>query len=603
MTKTLLICNVNQNTERLKELINSHSKDNIIVLFLNNNVTNSSFRHLILDDMADTKNFKKLEQKIGLLAKTWYTPIESKTKYFDIQLGELVEFEFRKFWSILLKIDVLLKIIGKVKPSEVSIITEYNEDIKIVNEIIRFNKLKINVSSIELETKAKNNTKKIHGLISKLQNLYFKANYFRFKDKNKILFVGNQRQIDSILKELKKKKNNTVIRAGENLGRGFLNENADFYLTFKDIKYGSINEIKEDFIKRWHYIKLNKKFKNNLFYKVPLFNVIEDKLEYYFSDYFIKTINYIETMKSLKNKIDILVVHNDVLPFERTLVKTARKMKIPTLAMIDGYLPISQVKKDKSRYFPFHADRIILFNNRQKKIAMQDCASEKKFIVTGYPPFDEYFKRKKIKKAVICKKLGISSGKNVILYTAEGHSKNLAESAILGAITQKDYEKRYSEIFESIKTIPNSHLIIKQHPSAYFDRTFIENLAQKTNFKDFTIIKDMKIFNLLCASSVLITRLSTTAFEAFLLKVPVIIYDAYTNTNDNFGFTEFNAALHAKKKGDLKELLKDILENESSRETLKKNIDKFLAQNHYKNDGKASKRVAKAIEDMIKKPL
>ena len=158
MTKTLLICNVNQNTERLKELINSHSKDNIIVLFLNNNVTNSSFRHLILDDMADTKNFKKLEQKIGLLAKTWYTPIESKTKYFDIQLGELVEFEFRKFWSILLKIDVLLKIIGKVKPSEVSIITEYNEDIKIVNEIIRFNKLKINVSSIELETKAKNTT-------------------------------------------------------------------------------------------------------------------------------------------------------------------------------------------------------------------------------------------------------------------------------------------------------------------------------------------------------------------------------------------------------------------------------------------------------------
>ena len=250
MAKTLVIANINQNKEKLKELLSKLNKKKTIILYLNNDIIDLSFKHYVLDDFFDVKDFPELEKEIEKLAKIWYKPIEKETMYFNIQLGEVIEFEFRKLWSFLLKIDTVLNTIKKLNPSRIFIITEKEEDIRIIKEIIKYNKLKIKLNYKKFEVQQKKNSKKLYSIVAKVQNYYFNLNSFRLKNKNKILFIGNLRQNKSVLKELKKNNKNIIIRAGEYLGKGFFNEHTYFYLTFKDIK-NNTNKIKSEFIGRW----------------------------------------------------------------------------------------------------------------------------------------------------------------------------------------------------------------------------------------------------------------------------------------------------------------------------------------------------------------
>ncbi|MEK6834917.1 MAG: hypothetical protein AABX61_01490, partial [Nanoarchaeota archaeon] len=181
----------------------------------------------------------------------------------------------------------------------------------------------------------------------------------------------------------------------------------------------------------------------------------------------------------------------------------------------------------------------------------------------------------------------------------ERYTKNKYESSIWAAQTQEQYKKVYRELFNAVEQFPDLFLIIKKHPSGSLEENIIKDLAKKENFNNFVIIDDMDIYNILNASYGIITRLSTMALEAMLIKKPVIIMDTYFDTNDNFGYTMFNAALHAKKQGDLKKLLK-LIYNEDVIKKLQNNMDKFVNYN-YSVKGNASSRMAELIENIIKK--
>ncbi|MEK6862946.1 MAG: CDP-glycerol glycerophosphotransferase family protein, partial [Nanoarchaeota archaeon] len=292
----------------------------------------------------------------------------------------------------------------------------------------------------------------------------------------------------------------------------------------------------------------------------------------------------------------------DILPFEKTIIKTANELRIPTLTMIEGFLPIKQIKQD-NLFIPFYAQKIALYTKAQKEIIMKKYKiSEDRLIVTGYPLFDQYYNNKPSPKEIIYKRYNIPSNKKIVLYTAERYNKNKSKGSIWGAFTQKQCELIYRELFKSFKEFPELFLIIKKHPSGSLEDNEINKIADKLNFKNYIISRDMDICNLINASFAIITRQSNMGLEGMILGKYIIIMDTYFDTNDYFEYTKFNAALYAKKPGELKKALKSLIENKKLQEKLQNNIKKFISYNYSVNDGNSSERMAKLIQEITQKP-
>ena len=580
----LLILNLGENEDKADNIIRNLNPD--LTLYLNNNIFNKSLKYKLLDDLFQPKDATKVDRFTKKLAKTWYKGVEKNFRYFNISLPELVENEFVKTWPIILKLEILKRLIKKQKPSKIHIITEYDEDIKIIKSIINKN-TELNYDLFK-KNRTKINLKSIlYKFVAKYQNLLFRIYINKRKKKNNILVIGNLRVTLPFLIELRKNKDNIIIRGGENIGRGLFTKNCDYYVTFKEFSDSTIKKEKLKLVNKWNKIKN----------KLPLYNVLELSYKKLILEDFLTLIKYIKITKHLEKKIDVIVVHNDVIKFEKTIVKTANKIKIPTITMIEGFLPIKQIKKG-TQFIPFNAKIMAVHSEEQKKAIINRGIKRNRLVVIGYPDFDEYFNYKPLKKELIYKRYNIPLNKKIILYIGERYTKNKYKSSIWAAQTQEQYKKVYKELFNALKQFPDLFLIIKKHPSGSLEKNIIKNLAKKEDFNNFIIIDDMDIHNILNASYCIITRLSTMALEAMFIKKPVIIMDTYFDTNDNFGYTMFNAALHAKKSGDLKRLLK-LLYNEDILNKLKQNIDKFVNYN-YINDGKSSKRMAKLIKNVSK---
>ena len=603
--KNLLIINIDENLGEANKIIKKLNKDNLIAFYLNNNIFNKSIKYKLLDDYFKPEYTSKIEKQSRRIAKTWYKPIEDKFMYFGLSLPELIETDFLKIWPILLKIEILTKFTNKEKPKEIFIITESEEDIRILKEISQ-DKIKINYFLLKKAHKQPINLVLkdfLYKLIAKFQNYLF-SNYI-LKNKNKrnnILYLGNLRQASPLLIKLNKNKKNVIIRAGENLGRSLFSRYCNHYITFKyysDRKINSIiNFYEKKLIDEWNKLRYDKKFNRNIFYKIQLFTILEPEFKYIILNRFKKLINYIEIMKKIAPYVNIVITHNDIISFEKTIVKTANNLKIPTLTTIEGFLSNKKITKGHP-LLPFSARAMAMHSERQKHLIMKKYnIPEKRLIVTGYHVFDQYYNNKPLAKEYIYKRYKIPLNKDIVLYCAERYRKDRYESSILSAHTEKQYLNIYKELFRAIKKLPNLFLIIKKHPSELIDPSIINNLAKKEGFKDFKIVSDMDIHNIINASKIIILRLSTMGLESMILNKFVIIMDTYFDTDDNVGYTKFNAALHAKKPGELEMILKKLINDKNLQKKLEKNMEKFV-KNNYVNDGGSSTRLTNLINNMI----
>lgn len=595
--KNLLIVNIDDNIKEASHLINKNNED-LFILYLNNNIINKDIEHELLDKLFLPEYASEIYEFTRNFSKTWYKSIEGKLKYFDLSLPNLTQQDILKLWPILLKIKILTKFFKNNNFDNIHVVTEYEEDIRIINEIFK-NK---NIKSFLLKRSSKKslNLKDIYyKLIARFQNHLLRNYLSKKKNKNNIMFLGNVRQNANLLKNLRKNPRNIIIRAGENVGRALFTETCDYYLTFKEFNNKKINKVIEEqkiiLLEKFNKLKL----KDKIFYGVNLFNVLEPNFRKLFLNDFIRLIKYIEIFKLLSKNLDIVVAHNDVISFEKTIIKTANNIGIKTLTMIEGFLPIKQIKKE-TQFIPFSAKFMAIHSEEQKKAIIKKGINKNRLIITGYPDFDKYFNERPLNKELIYKRYNIPINKKIVLYIGEKYTKNKYESSIWAAQTEEQYKLVYKELFNTIKEFPELFLIIKKHPSGSLDESIIKELAKEQRFNNYIITSDLDVCNLLNASHVIITRLSTMALEAMFLRKSVIIMDSYFNSNDNFGYTQFNASLHVKKESELKFVLTKLLKNDKLRKELEKNMEKFVKYN-YVNDGNASLKMANLINEMVKR--
>ena len=358
------------------------------------------------------------------------------------------------------------------------------------------------------------------------------------KEKNRILMIGSYQKFGSIITELKKNKNNIVIRGSTTVGRSLFRNDVDYYITFKN---------SSDYIKN-----------------------------------------------KLKN-INIIVVTNDIIPFERNVIKIATEMGIKSLIVQHGYPTNLSIFQS----VPILTDKIALWGELTKNFLICGGAEKEKMIITGSPQFDSYILRKPNKKEKILKKYGIPNFDSIILFTAQPFRYGVGVG--YDRLTLDEQKEIFHNLFEVAKDL-GSFLIIKLHPSNEMSYGEILDFILAKEYRNSLVLnhEQCDLFELISICDVSVTYNSTTAIESMILRKPVVTVNFF-NKKDSINYAHYDCAINVTTKGMLKEIVSNLLDNKLTRDKLIMEANRFLKSSFYNLDGLSSQRVANLIVSMINK--
>ncbi|MGH9878896.1 MAG: CDP-glycerol glycerophosphotransferase family protein, partial [Nitrososphaerales archaeon] len=226
------------------------------------------------------------------------------------------------------------------------------------------------------------------------------------------------------------------------------------------------------------------------------------------------------------------------------------------------------------------------------KISEQNLTEIAKFpptvpVVTGDPKSD--FLPEAIKafnRSEILQKHGIPETCKVVLYATENlpsqEEKLLVTRSVLGAV----------------KAISGCYLMIKIHPIET-DIGFYERSATESGLKNFSILKDVNLYELLYASDVIVLSYSTVAAEAMRMGKPVISLNLM-GLHDNVPFVKNRVALVVNHSGDLHPSIQKCLEKPPDIEEIVVRAKSFAEEQLGAADGMATERVVRTITELCK---
>lgn len=341
-----------------------------------------------------------------------------------------------------------------------------------------------------------------------------------------------------------------------------------------DIKSQNATEYKENVKKlRAYYhseLKKDTKFQNIFEYKgINFWDVIKGYIGLLFDKQFPDIIFSILYFDKVIDNIqpDILVVGDDRAATVKGHVLLAKKKGVPTLEIQHG-LCVDTMPLDTPV-----SDRIALGGDYSKKVFMKFGAKKEQLVVTGWPKFDTHVKSK---ESLTGKH---KDGTDILFATGSGDIK----------ITLDTIEAIGSFIEDST----HFRLIIKPHPTE--NRKIYNQIAK--NYKNVVLHKSSEdISSLIASTDILVNFFSTVAIEAAFLDKPIICINT---TNSESMYASSGIAIEVKKLEELIPAIKDALYNEEVRKKLAEARKRFVYEHAYKQDGKASERVANLIVQMI----
>jgi UDP-N-acetylglucosamine 2-epimerase len=354
---------------------------------------------------------------------------------------------------------------------------------------------------------------------------------------------------------------------------------SDFLGKLKNIQRISIKDVNVTAYKEKHKeirtyyqskLKSDSEFQNIFVYKgINFWNAIERDISYWLekrlADATLDIVHFSNVIDEIRP--DILVVGTDSAVAMRGHVLIAKQKGIPVLEVQHGvYLPTWW------RAVPY-SDKIAAGGDYSKEIYVGYGAQKEQIVVTGWPKFDDYVKLKE--SLVKTHKNGTD-----ILFATQPIDIKLNHDIIeaIGAFIADSTRIR---------------LIVKPHPA---ENTKTYNQITK-KYKNVILHKSSEnISKLVASSDILITVFSTVAIEAALLDKSIICINI---TNEESMYVNSGIAIEVKKLGDIIPAIKDVLYNEETREKLAEARKIFVYEQTYIQDGKASKRVADLIIQMI----
>jgi len=278
-------------------------------------------------------------------------------------------------------------------------------------------------------------------------------------------------------------------------------------------------------------------------------------------------------------KPDVVIVLTEGIMPAKIAVAAARLGKIPTLLLLQlGML-------GKNYECPsFLADKISVPGDFIKDLVINCGVDAKRVVVTGRPTYDALVRAEdRFDRAEICRRLELNPARKILVYCTEN-------------LPLRDTEKIVRAICKAMKSLPDVQFIIKVHPSE-LSVSIYHKVAREVGVQPL-ITKEESIYEILFACDLMITGFSTTALDAMILDKPVITTN-FTGLPDPIPFAESGAAIGVYREKDLEPAIREGLYHDSVKERLRRDREKFVYEQTYLKDGKATERIVDLIEQMV----
>lgn len=366
------------------------------------------------------------------------------------------------------------------------------------------------------------------------------------------------------------------------------------YINFKIIMES--RQASKRFNELWKQLQASDDFKKSLEYSgVSLYELIrQDVSDLLKSLKAYTAATLIEAAKRIveEEKPSIVLMHDEYGALQLSFIHAAREKGIPTVSLQHGLVSEEQISyvhepehisgKKYDLLFPI-PDKMCAWS----EVARQNFIEIAKFpqsvpVITGDPKID--FLPSAIKSfnhEEIIAKLGIPKGKNIIMFATENLPSEHEKSLIA------------TSVFRAAKSLSECYLIVKMHPNEA-DISYYERAAKEAGLQDYSIVRDVNLYELLYISNLVILSYSTVAVEAMRMGKPVISLNLM-GLHDNVSFIKNRKVIVVKDLDELPSAIHKCLENASEVQEIVEKGKVFAEQELGLADGKSSERIIELI--------
>jgi len=547
------------------------------------------------NEYLDLSICRNIDAKAIEMARTWYEPLGDKLAYKDILLGEMAECDFGfLFIDALRSIEMATKILSSESPDVIFLPQRmplssanavcYESLPKALHCLARLNDIPVIVAKPGLKVTLQNGIESLKSKVAPLVwELVTTAHYiyrsislqFEARRENRIFFASVHFSSD-IIAEMNKDKNICLSLNLSPLPR--------------IATRGTRRKIKE-LRSLWVEFKRGKESNRDLIYKnVPLFEVVGYRFQQFFCTQARNLIEFIEWVDKIIHKVkpNMLVVMWDTILSGRTISRIFKLHKLPALVIQHG-----AVSNDMAGFhvMPLEAQKQAVWGDTCREWHIKRGRPPESQIVTGNPRFDLIASGYHTSRSRICHKLGLDAKGGIIVVATEWFA------GISAAATIEAEEQFIRSTLKALKGFPQEQVVVKLHPHDHKKyRRIVSAIAEEESQK-VTVTKDY-LWELIAISDLVVVSNSTVGLEAMILDKPVLVVDFATQL-EKIPYVSSGAALSAHKPEEIALAVKEILGNEQVRQNLSEARKRFVHEYAYIQDGKASKRVAELIGQMM----
>jgi len=363
--------------------------------------------------------------------------------------------------------------------------------------------------------------------------------------------------------------------------------------------YWSMRAWKKGYYAKRHFRNIWKNvFKNERFVESLEKYPLTSELRYYFNSIFGYVVKCIEMAKELieEEEPDLILVSSEYGILERALVVAGKLKGIPTLAIQHGSIGpihkgyifskgnISIYGKKEAPYCSIPDKTAVYGRYYYDLLTKMSSYPPNSVVITGQPRYDMleaadgYYSRKKF-----CSKLILDPDRKIVLVATE--SLPIPEGKAL-----------LRSILRALKDFPEIQIVLKPHPRERGE--WYKEVVEEENLRVTMLSKDSDTFEALYVCDLFVTGFSTIVTEAIILgKIGVTVH--LSKKEDPMPSYK-DVTLRIYREEDLVPAIREALYDGKTRMKLEKAGKKFVYQHAYKQDGKATERVADLIEEMIK---
>lgn len=325
---------------------------------------------------------------------------------------------------------------------------------------------------------------------------------------------------------------------------------------------------------------------------------LASELDCYFNSIFGYVIKYIEMAKELieEEEPDLILVKSEYGAFEKALVVAGRLKKIPTLAiqhgsvgpLHKGYMysknAISASGSIKSPYCPIPDKTAVYGPNYYDLLTKMSSYPPSSVVITGQPRYDVLAVADRVySREKFCNKLNLDPDRKIVLVATEN-------------LPIPEGKAFLRTVLKALKNFPDIQTVVKPHPGERGE--WYKEVLREENVGAVVLSKGADTFKALYACDLFLTGFSTIITEAIILgKTGVTVHIG--KREDPTPYYR-DVTLRIYREENLVPAIREALYDEKTREKLKKAGKKFVYQHAYKQDGRATERVADLIEEMIK---